>query len=91
VAINPVSHAVDASSPAYQFYKSGVIMGNCTNEPNHGSLVVGYNNTANPPYWILKNWYGTNFGENGYVRVLKTNESGPGVCGVASYTSYPAN
>lgn len=34
-------------------------------------LVVGYDDTHNPPYWILKNSWGSDWGEAGYIRIQK--------------------
>jgi C1A family cysteine protease len=36
---------------------------------DHALLVVGYNTTADIPYWIVKNSYGTGWGVAGYLYV----------------------
>jgi cathepsin F len=65
-------------------YTSGVITGTPDDCPNSGSdhavLLVGYDRTQNPPYWIVKNSWGTDWGENGYFRI----ESDNGLCGINS-------
>lgn len=72
----PIAVAVDATS--WQLYESGVLT-DCTYQSlDHGVLVVGYNNDANPPYWILKNTWGTEWGMNGYIYV----EKGVNACGI---------
>ena len=38
-----------------------------TNDINHEVVLVGYND--NPGYWICKNSWGTNWGENGFFRI----------------------
>ncbi|GET88036.1 cathepsin L-like protease [Leishmania tarentolae] len=69
----PVAVAVDAST--WQLYLGGVVSNCFALSLNHGVLVVGFNKTATPPYWIVKNSWGTSWGENGYIRLaMKTNQ-----------------
>ncbi|AYV79352.1 MAG: hypothetical protein Faunusvirus10_15 [Faunusvirus sp.] len=86
VNFQPVSVAVDASS--WQFYDTGVIdETTCDKRVNHGVTIVGYSTqfNVNFNYWILKNSWGTDFGEKGYVRIkMFTN-----TCGIAEYPSIP--
>ena len=84
VAQQPVSVAVDAT--IWQFYQSGVLDSSlCGTELNHGVLAVGYD--MGEGYWIVKNSWGAEWGENGYIRL--TIEEGLGTCGVQMYASYP--
>jgi C1A family cysteine protease len=74
----PVSVGVDSSS--WQSYNSG-IMTSCTSDAmDHSVLAVGFDDTHNPPYWIVKNSWGANWGEQGYIRVAK----GSNQCLIAS-------
>lgn len=63
----PVEVEVDATS--WQLYNSGVVSYCGSHTPNHVVVVVGYNSTANPPYWIVKNSWGPGWGEDGYIRI----------------------
>ena len=45
----------------------------CSNNNNHAVLVVGYG----PGYWLVKNSWGSWFGESGYFKI----KSGTGHCG----------
>lgn len=45
---------------------------------NHAALLVGYGTETEEPYWLLKNSFGTWWGENGYLRLYR----GEGVCGI---------
>lgn len=87
VAQQPVSAAVDADPYIWQNYKGGIISRNCGADLNHGVLIVGYSSNSNPPYWIIKNSFGQNWGESGYIRLAVAQ--GEGVCGVQKQTSYP--
>jgi len=94
VAYQPVSVAVDATSPVFQYYQGGIITGgDCGSSIDHAVLAVGYNTTAPTPYWIVKNQWGTQWGDEGYV-LISTATSGQGVtsegvCGILSYSSIP--
>jgi C1A family cysteine protease len=81
VNVNPVSVAVDASN--WKFYEGG-IFNNCRSEPehmNHGVLLVGYDEES----YIIKNSWGTRWGEDGYIRLAKKGN----VCGIANSASFP--
>lgn len=73
---SPVSAVVNALS--WQFYVGGIIS-QCDNSMtslNHAVEIVGYNLGENP-YYILKNSWGTNFGNDGYIHVaIGNNECG---------------
>jgi C1A family cysteine protease len=77
VTIGPVAIAVDASN--FSTYKSG-ILNKCGNTANHGSLVVGVTDT----YWKLKEAWGANWGEKGFIRIPPGNS-----CAVCDIPSYP--
>ncbi len=51
-------------------------------------LVVGYgvNSDTNEAYWLVKNSWGENWGEEGYIKMLKDSDN---MCGIASSASYP--
>lgn len=79
------SVAINASSRAFSSYKSGVFdNATCPTDINHGVAVVGY--SANE-YWIVRNSWGTGWGEDGYIRMAMTD--GKGTCGINQYMSYP--
>ncbi|ONK58179.1 uncharacterized protein A4U43_C09F9150 [Asparagus officinalis] len=90
VANQPVSVAIEASGSAFQFYSEGVFTGDCGTELDHGVAVVGYGTTQDgTKYWIVKNSWGADWGENGYIRMERGISVSAGLCGIAMEASYP--
>ncbi|KAJ7956125.1 Cysteine Protease [Quillaja saponaria] len=90
VANQPVSVAIDAGGSDFQFYSEGVFTGSCGKELNHGVAVVGYGTTLDGTnYWIVKNSWGSGWGERGYIRLQSGISDREGLCGVAMEASYP--
>lgn len=90
VAHQPVSVAIDAGEFDFHFYKSGVFSGECGTMLDHGVTAVGYGTAADgTEYWIVKNSWGTKWGENGYVRMKRNVADKEGICGIAIEASYP--
>jgi len=77
----PVSICVDAEP--WQTYKSGVFSGsNCLHgyyDLDHCVHLTGYGTENGVQYWLVKNSWGTSWGEAGYIKLAM----GKNVCGVA--------
>ncbi|KAK1386887.1 putative fruit bromelain [Heracleum sosnowskyi] len=90
VANQPISVAIDASGSDFQFYSSGVFTGQCGTELDHGVTAVGYGTAADgTKYWLVKNSWGTSWGEEGYIRMQRGIKAKEGLCGIAMEASYP--
>jgi cysteine peptidase B len=66
----PASIAVDASE-GWQSYSGGIVTTCTGTQLDHGVLIVGYGIASGTNYWIVKNSWGTGWGENGYIRLQK--------------------
>lgn len=63
-----------------QFYASGIIDSpQCGISVDHDVTIVGYTENA----WIIRNSWGTGWGEDGYMRIKKERGISPGVCGMS--------
>lgn len=88
----PISVAVEADQQAWMGYQSGVVTSDsCGTNLDHGVLVVGYDSEANPPYWIVKNSWGEDWGMDGYIHLEMGNHGPEGQCGIAMDPSFPVS
>lgn len=87
----PVSIAIEADTFVFQSYSSGILDSvQCGTGLDHGVLIVGYGNDNGQLYWTVKNSWGESWGENGYIRIARSESSDdPGICGIAMQPSFP--
>jgi len=89
----PISVAVEADQAAWQAYTGGVVTANCGTALDHGVLAVGYGTDATAgDYYLVKNSWGTAWGEKGYIRIGRGATYGAdGLCGIQMDPSYPTS
>lgn len=86
LASQPVSVAIEADQRDFQLYSSGVFTASCGTNLDHGVALVGYSTD----YYILRNSWGTSWGDKGYMYLGKGSQYGTsGQCGVLMEGSYP--
>lgn len=88
VAQQPVSIGMSAFCGAFMQYKGGIITTSpCGTYLNHAVLIVGYGSESGKDFWIVKNSWGTAWGEGGYFRIQRT--TGVGLLGINKLAAYP--
>ena len=88
----PVSIAIEADQTVFQFYSYGVMDStSCGTNLDHAVLIVGWGEINDKKYWKVKNSWGPNWGDNGYILIGRSvkNQKVDGICGVLSLPSYP--
>lgn len=86
----PISVSIDAKD--FHLYTGGIYDGeNCTSPYgiNHFVLLVGYGSADGVDYWIAKNSWGEDWGEDGYIWIQRNTGNLLGVCGMNYFASYP--
>ena len=89
VALGPVSVAIEADTSVFQFYSGGVIKSkSCGTDLDHAVLVIGYGSENGTDYWLLKNSWGTGWGDKGLFKIVRTSDKSVGICGVLAEPVY---
>jgi len=78
----PLAVAITAVD-SLNYYKSGVYAGNCAGEVNHAVVVVGYGSLRGQNYWVVRNSWGTGWGQGGYVLFAR----GHNMCNIETYAA----
>ena len=87
LSVGPISVAIDAEDD-FQFYQTGIFESTtCSStELDHAVTAVGFGATSDGRrYYIIKNSWGTDWGEDGYVYF---SADIPNMCGIAEDASY---
>ncbi|MED6256842.1 hypothetical protein ATANTOWER_028975 [Ataeniobius toweri] len=87
-SVGPVAVAVNAMLPSFHMYKGGLYNAPDCNPKliNHAVLVVGYGADKGQDYWLVKNSWGMEWGEGGFIRIARNKKN---LCGIATLAVYP--
>jgi len=80
--VGPISTCVEADT--WQYYTGGILSSNCGNSLDHCVQTVGYGSDSGVSYWLVRNSWGTTWGEAGYIRI----QIGSDLCGIADEATY---
>ena len=70
IAKQPVSVTIDAGEYPFQHYFGGIITDpTCGTALDHAVLAVGYGVENGVEYYLVRNSWGADWGEDGYVRI----------------------
>lgn len=75
--VGPVSSYVNADSPDFIYYSGGILDSwDCTPNWSHAVVIVGFGSIQSKTavnktieYFIIRNSWGTSWGEGGYARI----------------------
>ncbi|RXG61728.1 Digestive cysteine proteinase 2 [Armadillidium vulgare] len=86
--IGPISVSIDANSISFHLYSQGVYYNpHCSSwDLDHAVLVTGYGTYNGEEYWMVKNSWGTEWGENGYIMMARNRSNN---CGIATNLAFP--
>ncbi|KAK8970621.1 hypothetical protein KSP40_PGU004932 [Platanthera guangdongensis] len=83
----PYTTKYENTSSSFLFLSQKVFVQNCGTKINHAIMVVGYGQTVDViKYWILRNSWGSMWGEDGYMRMLRGICNQEGLCGITKKT-----
>ncbi|KAG6475787.1 zingipain-2-like [Zingiber officinale] len=88
VARQPVTVSVAINTTILQSYSAGVLTEiGCGSDINHSMTVVGYGTENGTDYWLLKNSYGPDWGDSGYIEMARGVNGG--ICRITEEAFYP--
>lgn len=76
------SVCIAAGNTPFMSYAGGILDNDsCSDEIDHAVAVIGYGSENEVDYWIVRNSWGTSWGEDGYVRMVRNKNN---QCSIAS-------
>ena len=88
IAVGPTSVTVEADKLVFQMYMKGIFNSEkCGTELDHAITAVGFGTEDGQDYYIVRNSWGAQWGEEGYIRIAAVE--GKGICGIQQVSLFP--
>lgn len=88
IAGQVVTVTIEADKLCFQFYSSGVLDNTaCGTTLDHAVAAVGYGNENNLNYYLVRNSWGSSWGDQGYIKIAAVE--GDGICGIQMNSLFP--
>ena len=88
--VGPISVAINVTEKFKDWSSSEVFIddtcGNDLASLAHEVLVVGYGTEGQQDYWLVKNSWGSTWGDEGYIKMARNRNN---MCGIATCATYP--
>uniref|UniRef100_A0AC34Q3U1 Peptidase C1A papain C-terminal domain-containing protein n=1 Tax=Panagrolaimus sp. JU765 TaxID=591449 RepID=A0AC34Q3U1_9BILA len=83
-----VAAALEAGTYSFMYYTGGILSDafDCSGDSiDHAIVIIGYGTANGIDYWIVRNTWGTSWGESGYVRIKRNIN----YCNLETYPFFP--
>lgn len=69
----------------FSHYRSGIVdTTSCPTNIDHAVAMVGYGNENGKDYWLVRNSWGSGWGDRGHIKIAA--HEGVGICGSQQYS-----
>jgi C1A family cysteine protease len=70
----------------FETYRDGILdIPSCSTKDGHAVVIVGYGTEHGEDYWLVRNSWGTGWGDKGYFKMARNKNN---MCGIASWVYY---
>ncbi|KAH0485225.1 MAG: hypothetical protein KVP17_002923 [Porospora cf. gigantea B] len=86
VTNGPITVAITAGNIPFKLYQGGILRNtatwSCEGPLDHAVTLIGFGEENGAPFWIIKNSWGTDWGEGGFMRMSTRSDAPYGMCNI---------